>query len=175
MDHGADGRRTSGQRSRSLVSAKQLIVDHGIVCLRATVQTLPSVRCLRLCWVPTLITPYLEPDSMPHFKTLGVGGEAVTKSHLGPWQASSTKVVEMYGPTECCVYSSVNMQLSPDDPSDIGRPVDRSQPSAPSAMEEAEHRRALLRQQPKRLWHRSVPNDKEAKPEPEDCSRPAPT
>ena len=29
----------------------------------------------------------------------------------------------MYGPTECCVYSSVNMQLSPDDPSDIGRPV----------------------------------------------------
>ena len=118
---------------------------------------------------------YLEPHAMPHFKTLGVGGEAVTKSHLGPWQASSTKVVEMYGPTECCVYSSVNMQLSPDDPSDIGRPVDRSQPSAPSAMEEAEHRRALLRQQPKRLWHRSVPNDKEAKPEPEDCSRPAPT
>jgi amino acid adenylation domain-containing protein len=66
---------------------------------------------------------YLEPDAMPHFKTLGVGGEAITKSHLGPWIASSTKVVEMYGPTECCVYSSVNMQLSPDDPSDIGKPV----------------------------------------------------
>jgi amino acid adenylation domain-containing protein len=66
---------------------------------------------------------YLEPDAMPHFKTLGVGGEAVTKSHLGPWEASSTKVVEMYGPTECCVYSSVNMQLSPEDPSDIGKPV----------------------------------------------------
>jgi amino acid adenylation domain-containing protein len=66
---------------------------------------------------------YLEPDAMPYFKTLGVGGEAVTKSHLGPWEASSTKVVEMYGPTECCVYSSVNMQLSPDDPSDIGKPV----------------------------------------------------
>jgi amino acid adenylation domain-containing protein len=66
---------------------------------------------------------YLEPDAMPHFKTLGVGGEAITKSHLSPWEASSTKVVEMYGPTECCVYSSVNMQLKPDDPSDIGRPV----------------------------------------------------
>jgi amino acid adenylation domain-containing protein len=66
---------------------------------------------------------YLEPDAMPHFKTLGVGGEAVTKSHLGPWEASSTNIVEMYGPTECCVYSSVNMQLSPDDPSDIGKPV----------------------------------------------------
>jgi amino acid adenylation domain-containing protein len=66
---------------------------------------------------------YLEPDAMPHFKILGVGGEAVTKSHLGPWETSSTKVVEMYGPTECSVISSVNMQLSPDDPSDIGRPV----------------------------------------------------
>jgi amino acid adenylation domain-containing protein len=66
---------------------------------------------------------YLEPDAMPHFKTLGVGGEAITKSHLSSWRASSTKVVEMYGPTECCVYSSVNMQLSPDDPSDIGKPV----------------------------------------------------
>jgi amino acid adenylation domain-containing protein len=65
----------------------------------------------------------LEPDAMPSLKKLGVGGDAVTKSHLLPWKNSQTQVFEVYGPTECTVYSSLNTQLSAGDPSDIGKPV----------------------------------------------------
>lgn len=66
---------------------------------------------------------YLEPDAMPSLKKLGVGGDAVTKSHLIPWENSNTQVFEVYGPTECTVFSSLNTQLSSEDPSDIGKPV----------------------------------------------------
>ena len=66
---------------------------------------------------------YLEPGAMPSLKKLGVGGDAVTMSHLLPWENSNTQVFEVYGPTECSVFSSLNMQLSSDDPSDIGKPV----------------------------------------------------
>jgi amino acid adenylation domain-containing protein len=66
---------------------------------------------------------YLEPDGMPFLKKLGVGGDAVTKSHLLPWADSKTQVFEAYGPTECSVFSSLNTQLSSEDPSDIGKPV----------------------------------------------------
>ena len=66
---------------------------------------------------------YLEPHSMPHLQKLAVGGEAVTKSHLSQWEGSSTKVFEAYGPTECSVFSTLNMQLSANDPSVIGKPV----------------------------------------------------
>jgi amino acid adenylation domain-containing protein len=66
---------------------------------------------------------YLEPDAMPSLKKLGVGGDAVTQSHLLPWKNSQTQVFEVYGPTECTVYSSLNTHLSAEDPSDIGKPV----------------------------------------------------
>ena len=66
---------------------------------------------------------YLEPYAMPSLKKLGVGGEAVTKTHLIPWKNSKTQVFGAYGPSECTVMSSANMHLSSDDPSDIGKPV----------------------------------------------------
>ncbi|GAB7328593.1 hypothetical protein MBLNU13_g00538t1 [Cladosporium sp. NU13] len=66
---------------------------------------------------------YLEPGGMPSLEKLGVGGEAVTNSHLLPWENSKTQVFEAYGPTECSVFSSLNTQLSLEDPSDIGKPV----------------------------------------------------
>lgn len=72
--------------------------------------------------MPTALE-YLEPDAMPSLKKLGVGGDAVTKSHLKPWENSNTQVFEVYGPTECTVFSSLNTQLSSEDPSDIGKPV----------------------------------------------------
>jgi non-ribosomal peptide synthetase component F len=65
----------------------------------------------------------LEPDALPPLKKLGVGGDAVTKSHLLPWKNSQTQVFEVYGPTECTVNSSLNTQLRAEDPSDIGKPV----------------------------------------------------
>lgn len=43
--------------------------------------------------------------------------------NLIPWENSNTQVFEVYSPTECTVFSSLDTQLSSEDPSDIGKPV----------------------------------------------------
>jgi hypothetical protein len=76
-----------------------------------------------------LLTPsfarVLEPSSVPHLKTLILGGEAMAKSHLDTW-ADKVNLVNAYGPSECAVVATVNprMRLS-SNPANLGRGLGR--------------------------------------------------
>jgi amino acid adenylation domain-containing protein/non-ribosomal peptide synthase protein (TIGR01720 family) len=61
-----------------------------------------------------LLTPsfarVLEPATLPHLKTLILGGEAMAQSHLDTW-ADRVNLVNAYGPSECAVVATVNPQM----------------------------------------------------------------
>ena len=65
----------------------------------------------------------LEPAGLGALQTLIVGGEAVTTHQLARWADTSIRVVNAYGPTECSVMSTLNLDLKAPDPTDLGQPV----------------------------------------------------
>jgi amino acid adenylation domain-containing protein len=65
----------------------------------------------------------LEPNGLSNLQTLIVGGEAVTTHQLGRWAGTGIRVVNAYGPTECSVMSTLNLDLKASDPTDLGQPV----------------------------------------------------
>jgi len=77
----------------------------------------------------TLLTPsfarVLEPASVPHLKTLILGGEAMAQSHLATW-ADKVNLVNAYGPSECAVVATVNSQMRrSSNPANLGRGLGR--------------------------------------------------
>jgi non-ribosomal peptide synthetase component F len=58
-----------------------------------------------------LLTPsfaqLLNPSDVPHLRTLILGGEAMSESHLAIW-AEKVNLVNAYGPSECSVVATVN-------------------------------------------------------------------
>ena len=77
-----------------------------------------------------LLTPSfaraLEPSSVPHLKTLILGGEAMAQSHLSTWADKVNHLVNAYGPTECAVVAAVNPQMRPSsNPANLGRGLGR--------------------------------------------------
>ncbi|KAL2157846.1 hypothetical protein VTH06DRAFT_4898 [Thermothelomyces fergusii] len=76
-----------------------------------------------------LLTPsfarVLEPASVPHLKTLILGGEAMSQSHLETW-AEKVNLVNAYGPSECAVVATVNSRMRPwSSPANLGRGLGR--------------------------------------------------
>lgn len=77
----------------------------------------------------TLLTPsfarVLKPESVPSLKTLILGGEAMTSSHLATW-SGKVNLVNAYGPSECAVVAAVksDMTLSTN-PGNLGRGLGR--------------------------------------------------
>ncbi|KAK4124725.1 non-ribosomal peptide synthetase [Parathielavia appendiculata] len=76
-----------------------------------------------------LLTPsfarILEPASVPHLKTLILGGEAMAQSHLATW-ADRVNLVNAYGPSECAVVATVNSQMRrSSNPANLGRGLGR--------------------------------------------------
>jgi hypothetical protein len=76
-----------------------------------------------------LLTPsfarVLKPASVPHFKTLILGGEAMAQSHLDTW-ADRVNLVNAYGPSECAVVATVNPQMRlSSNPVNLGRGLGR--------------------------------------------------
>ncbi|TQN65613.1 Nonribosomal peptide synthase atnA [Colletotrichum shisoi] len=67
----------------------------------------------------------LTPALMPTVKTMVLGGEAMTAKNIRNWAASpDTELVQVYGPSECCVTSTISPATSLDgDPTDIGSAV----------------------------------------------------
>ena len=62
----------------------------------------------------------IEPAAVPSLKVLVCGGEAMSKENVLKW-ADCVSLVNGYGPTEACVISVVNQNVSRDkDPSNIG-------------------------------------------------------
>ncbi|EAQ90170.1 hypothetical protein CHGG_06789 [Chaetomium globosum CBS 148.51] len=77
----------------------------------------------------TLLTPsfarVLEPSSVPHLKTLILGGEAMAQTHLATW-ADKVSLVNAYGPSECAVVATVNSHMRPSsNPANLGRCLGR--------------------------------------------------
>ncbi|KAL2192774.1 non-ribosomal peptide synthetase [Corynascus similis CBS 632.67] len=77
----------------------------------------------------TLLTPsfarVIEPASVPHLKTLILGGEAMAQSHLATW-ADKLNLVNAYGPSECAVVATVNPRMRPSsNPANLGRGLGR--------------------------------------------------
>jgi amino acid adenylation domain-containing protein len=65
----------------------------------------------------------LEPTGLGTLQTLIVGGEAVTMHQLSRWEGTGIRLVNAYGPTECSVMSTLNLNLKASDPTDLGQPV----------------------------------------------------
>lgn len=77
----------------------------------------------------TLLTPsfarVLKPSDVPHLKTLILGGEAMTQSHIDTW-ADKVNLVNAYGPSECAVVATVNpLMHRAAIPSNLGRGIGR--------------------------------------------------
>ena len=71
---------------------------------------------------PTVAT-YLNPADMPTIKTLGLGGEALTKAVLEVW-GDKVEIHNQYGPSECSINSTHRPNVRKcSDPSNIGRSV----------------------------------------------------
>jgi aryl carrier-like protein len=76
-----------------------------------------------------LLTPsfarVLEPSHVPHLKTLILGGESMSQSHVATW-ADKVNLVNAYGPSECAVVATVNPHMSrSSNPANLGRGLGR--------------------------------------------------
>ncbi|KAK3368413.1 non-ribosomal peptide synthetase [Podospora didyma] len=77
----------------------------------------------------TLLTPSfartLKPADVPSLKTLILGGEAMTQSHVDVW-SGAVNLVNAYGPSECAVVATVNPEVRSDsNPANLGRGLGR--------------------------------------------------
>lgn len=75
-----------------------------------------------------LLTPsfaqLIDPSAVPGLRTLILGGEAMSQSHISTW-ADKVDLINAYGPTECSVVAAVKSHMSADTiPANIGRPID---------------------------------------------------
>ncbi|KAL2273328.1 hypothetical protein FJTKL_04791 [Diaporthe vaccinii] len=65
----------------------------------------------------------IDPDDVPLLRVLVVGGEPLPPSLFRTWAARPERLqlMEAYGPTECCVFSTMNTTVTPDThPQDMG-------------------------------------------------------
>ncbi|RDW58914.1 uncharacterized protein DSM5745_11120 [Aspergillus mulundensis] len=97
----------------------------GCICIPSEDQRLNSIRAaIQSMGANTMdITPSLartlRPEQVPSIHTVILGGEAVTADNLLAW--GSIRLVQVYGPAECCVSSTLRVGVKPgDDPSNIG-------------------------------------------------------
>ncbi|KAI4100225.1 MAG: hypothetical protein L6R37_005597 [Teloschistes peruensis] len=71
-----------------------------------------SIRSYRIDWA--FITPsvanFLNPESVPGLKVLGLVGEVMTQENLTTW--SNLRLINGYGPAECSVCAVVNSDLT---------------------------------------------------------------
>ncbi|KAF4815872.1 Nonribosomal peptide synthetase 8 [Colletotrichum siamense] len=67
----------------------------------------------------------LSPGLMPTMKTMVLGGEAMSGKNVQTWaNPGQTKLIQVYGPSECCVTSTIGAEMSANgDPTNIGTPV----------------------------------------------------
>lgn len=66
---------------------------------------------------------FFEPTGLSALQTLIAAGEATTSHQLARWADTGIRVANGYGPTECSVMSTLNLDLTASDPTDLGQPV----------------------------------------------------
>ncbi|KAI0517347.1 peptide synthetase [Xylaria bambusicola] len=64
----------------------------------------------------------IPPVSVPKLRTVVLGGEAMTTENVTEWAIPGRRLVQVYGPSECSVTSTINPDVSRRrDPTNIGR------------------------------------------------------
>jgi len=113
----------------SLLEILTTLIIGGCVCVPSDDERLNNIagviNDMRVSW--TLLTPsfiqLVQPSSIPTLRTLVLGGEAMSQSHLSTW-ADRLELINAYGPSECAVVATVNPYMSmTTDPSNMGRAV----------------------------------------------------
>ena len=104
-------------------------VAGGCVCVPSANDTMnrltDCINEMNVNWIfltPTLART-LNPADLPTLKIILIGGEAMGQDNLDTW-AVTKELFQMYGPTECCIYTTMAPMLSANAFSDnIGWPV----------------------------------------------------
>ena len=113
----------------SIMEIFSTLILGGCVCVPSDVRRLNDTAAvineMNVNWA--LLTPsfvrMIETLAVPGLKTLVLGGEAVSQSHVTTW-AERTHLVNAYGPSETAVVATVNPHVGPtSDPTNIGRAV----------------------------------------------------
>ncbi|PYH89477.1 acetyl-CoA synthetase-like protein [Aspergillus ellipticus CBS 707.79] len=110
----------------SLVEILTTLVVGGCVCIASEEQrkrdVTEAVRATNANWAaltPSFVN-LIHPDTVPSLKTLVLAGEAMGQSHIDTW-SHRVRLVNAYGPSECCVCSTANPHVRRDSsPRDIG-------------------------------------------------------
>ncbi|CAG7922993.1 unnamed protein product [Penicillium olsonii] len=102
----------------SLVETLTILIVGGCVCVASEEQrkrdVSEAVRNTRANWAaltPSFVN-LLSPEDVPSIKTLILAGEAMSQSHIDTW-GTRVRLVNGYGPSECCVASTSNIDVVP--------------------------------------------------------------
>jgi non-ribosomal peptide synthase protein (TIGR01720 family) len=113
----------------SLLEIFTTLILGGCVCVPNDEDRLNNIarviNDMNITW--TLLTPsfvqLIQPSSIPKLRTLVLGGEAMSQSHISTWAAHLT-TINAYGPTEAAVVATANSHISTTtDPANMGRAV----------------------------------------------------
>ncbi|KAK2746937.1 NRPS [Myotisia sp. PD_48] len=103
----------------------------GCVCIPSEMERMNEIQdCMNRMKVDTaILTPsfakLLNPDEVPHLKTLSLVGEAMSPAHVSTW-ASRLTLVNGYGPSECSVSAIINSKMTKDtNQTNMGYPLDK--------------------------------------------------
>ncbi|CAG8937825.1 unnamed protein product [Penicillium salamii] len=102
----------------SLVETITILIMGGCICVASEEQrkrdVAEAVRATRANWAaltPSFVN-LLNPEDVPSIKTLILAGEAMSQSHIDTW-GTRVRLVNGYGPSECCVASTSNIDVVP--------------------------------------------------------------
>ncbi|KAJ4116109.1 Nonribosomal peptide synthetase 4 [Fusarium equiseti] len=113
----------------SIMETLTTLIHGGTVCVPSEDERMHDVvgaiNRMNVNWA--LLTPsvaqLIEPSLVPGLKTLVLGGEAMSRSHISTW-APHVQLMNAYGPSETSVVATVNPEVTvSSSPSNIGRAV----------------------------------------------------
>ncbi|CAG9998538.1 unnamed protein product [Clonostachys byssicola] len=104
------------------------LIAGGCVCIPSDADRLENIADVIsdmeinwACLTPS-VARLINPAAVPTLKTLWIGGEGISQDDIRPW-LGQVNVVQMYGPTECAVVSSLVRVGNKTHPNDIGKPL----------------------------------------------------
>ena len=113
----------------SIMEILTTLIKGGTVCVPSDEVRLNdiagAINDMGVNWA--LLTPsfaqMIQPSSIPQFRTLVLGGEAMSRGHISTW-SSSVRLMNAYGPSETSVIAAINAKVDfKSGPSNIGGAV----------------------------------------------------
>ncbi|RAH71302.1 amino acid adenylation [Aspergillus aculeatinus CBS 121060] len=113
----------------SVLEILSTLVQGGCVCVPSEAERRGNIAeamtRMNVDWAvltPSFVST-IDPATVPTLETLCLAGEAMTATHVATW-TPYVRLVNGYGPSECCVCSSSNRRVVPGTaPNDIGTAV----------------------------------------------------